>query len=242
MRLWLPTFTASTQQQHNVLLIMTLQQSAFLLKALGMHLLSHPKYMKRTPKLWLRSSGHQHQLTATLTPSTVSMMTGDDKCFVCGQTGHFDHHCPEAHCHGPNEFRHFAQDCPHKIPLSGNTMPPCKILFKASIHLQLEGQITTYYGCRYRRHHSRSQFHPHLHHDRSHMFRRHTSHSSSSHCNNPHHPSVDGCPIMITTGIVTPNSLLAISPTGTTHTTPWTKATLPPSAPITQHKILSPGR
>ena len=25
-----------------------------------------------------------HQLTAALTPSTVSMMSSDDKCFVCG--------------------------------------------------------------------------------------------------------------------------------------------------------------
>ena len=25
-----------------------------------------------------------HKLTATLTPSTVSMMSSDDKCFVCG--------------------------------------------------------------------------------------------------------------------------------------------------------------
>ena len=25
-----------------------------------------------------------HQLTATLTPSIVSMMSGDDKCFGCG--------------------------------------------------------------------------------------------------------------------------------------------------------------
>ena len=25
-----------------------------------------------------------HQLTTTLTPSSVSMMSGDDKCFICG--------------------------------------------------------------------------------------------------------------------------------------------------------------
>ena len=45
------------QHQSNVFLIITLWQSAFLLKDLGMDQLSHPKYMKRTPKLWLKSSG-----------------------------------------------------------------------------------------------------------------------------------------------------------------------------------------
>ena len=29
-----------------------------------------------------------HQLTAIITPSTISMMSIDDRCFVCGQTGH----------------------------------------------------------------------------------------------------------------------------------------------------------
>ena len=37
-----------------------------------------------------------HQLTVTLTPSTVSMMSGDARCFVCGWTGHFGCHCPDA--------------------------------------------------------------------------------------------------------------------------------------------------
>ena len=37
------------QQQRDVLLTMTLQQSALLLKDLGMHPLLHPKYMRRIP-------------------------------------------------------------------------------------------------------------------------------------------------------------------------------------------------
>ena len=41
-----------------------------------------------------------HKLTAILTPSTVRMMSGDDKCFVCGWTGHFAQHCPDAQCYG----------------------------------------------------------------------------------------------------------------------------------------------
>ena len=45
------------KQQSDVLLTMTLQQSTFLLKALArMDPLSHQKYIRRTPKLWLRSS------------------------------------------------------------------------------------------------------------------------------------------------------------------------------------------
>ena len=35
---------------------------------------------------------------------------------------------------------------------------------------------------------------------------------------------------MISTGIVTPHQTLNISPTGATHTTPWTRASLSPAA------------
>ena len=47
------------------------------------------------------------------------MMSGDDRCFVYGQTGPFGHHCPDAQCYGYDEFGQFAQDCPHKIPSPG---------------------------------------------------------------------------------------------------------------------------
>ena len=49
-------------------------------------------------------------------------------------------------------------------------------------------------------------------------------------------------PTMITTGIVTPHSALAISPAGATHATQWIRAALTPAVPTTQHKNLSPGR
>ena len=56
------------------------------------------------------------QLTATLIPSMVSMKSNDDRYFVCGQIGHFGCHYPNAQCYSCDEFGHFAQDCPNKIP------------------------------------------------------------------------------------------------------------------------------
>ena len=55
------------------------------------------------------------QLTVLLTPSTVSMMSNNNRCFVCGQTGNFGCCCPDVQCYGCDKFSHFAQDCPSKI-------------------------------------------------------------------------------------------------------------------------------
>ena len=59
------------------------------------------------------------QVTATLTPFMVSMISNDDSFLVCGQTGHFDLLCPSAQCSSSDEFSHFVQDCPNKISPSG---------------------------------------------------------------------------------------------------------------------------
>ena len=139
--------------------------------------------MRRTPKLWLRSSdivekfSAVHQLTATLT-ATVSLMSGDDKCLVFGQTGHFGCHCL---CPG----------LPHKIPPSGT---PCHCWRSHSKHWHTHNwrdRLHSNYGPRHRRQYSRSQLHPHSQHHRSSSFRRHTSHSSSIHHNSWHHPSAN---------------------------------------------------
>ena len=181
-----------------------------------------------------------HQLTATLTPSTVSNVSSDGRCFVCGQTGHFGHHCPDAQCYGWDEFGHFAQDCPHKIPPSGM---PCHHGRSYSRHQYTHNwrdRSHSYYGPRYRRHFSRSQPHPHSHHD-----------CSSSCKGTPHDPlpataAVNAAlqpmdaPItphaMIPTGIVTHHPTLATSPRGTTHATPQTGTSLTLALPTAQHK------
>ena len=134
-----------------------------------------------------------HQLTATLAPSAVSMMSSDDKCFVCGWTGHFGHHCPDAQCYCCDEFGHFAQDCPHKIPPSGT---PCHHGRSYSRHQYTHNwrdRSHSCYGPRHRRYYSRSQSCPHSHHDRSSSFRQNTLHSSSSHCSSSYQPSANGC-------------------------------------------------
>ena len=80
------------------------------------------KIYEKDPQTLSEKLSAAHQITATLTPSTVSMRSSDDNCFVCGWTGHFGCHCPDVQCYGCYEFGHFAQDCPHKIPPS---VTPC---------------------------------------------------------------------------------------------------------------------
>ena len=55
------------------------------------------------------------QVTATLTFLTVNMMLYDDRCFVCGKTGHIGCHCPNAQWYNCKNFSHFAHDWPDKI-------------------------------------------------------------------------------------------------------------------------------
>ena len=61
------------------------------------------------------------QLTTTLLPSsTVNvMLSDDDKCFQCQESGHMACHCPHIKCFDCDEYSHVATDCPDKIPPSG---------------------------------------------------------------------------------------------------------------------------
>ena len=61
------------------------------------------------------------QLTATLLPSsTVNvMLSDDDKCFQCQESGHMACHCPCIKCFNCDKYGHVTTDCPDKIPPSG---------------------------------------------------------------------------------------------------------------------------
>ena len=61
------------------------------------------------------------QLTATLLPSsTVNvMLSEDDKCFQCQESGHMACHCPHIKCFDCDEYGNVTADCPDKIPPSG---------------------------------------------------------------------------------------------------------------------------
>ena len=61
------------------------------------------------------------QLTAALLPSsTVNvMLSDDDKCFQCQESGHMACHCPHIKCFNCDEYSHVSIDCPDKIPPSG---------------------------------------------------------------------------------------------------------------------------
>ena len=135
------------------------------------------------------------QLTATLTPSMASMMSNNDSCFVYRHMGHFGYQCLDAQCYGCDEYGHFVQDCPKKIPPSGTPHHQDKSHSRHQYtHTQRDRSHSTYYGPRHGRHFSRSQFHHHYHHARSSSFRKHTSCSSSSHHSSLPCPSADGHP------------------------------------------------
>ena len=187
MKLLLPISIASRQQLSNVLLIMILQESASLLRDFEMHPTSQLKFMKKDTKTLAEVIGlveklnAVHQLTATLTPSTVSMMSSNHRCFICGCTGHFGHHFPDGQCYGCDEFGHLLQDCPNKIPPSGTPCHQDRSCLRHQYTHNQRDRSHSYYGPRHWTHFSRSQSCCHSHHIRSSSFRRHIPCSSSNH-------------------------------------------------------------
>ena len=79
------------------------------------------------------------QLTAMLTPCMVSMMSNDDRCFVCRWMGHFGHHCPNAQCY---RIWPLCIRLPQQDSFLRNTMWPWQVSFKAIIFPHPQGQIT----------------------------------------------------------------------------------------------------
>ena len=124
MKSWQPIYTNLKQKPRDAISTVTLLPSTSLLKAFGMHTTPQQRSTKRTPQTLLeviklvKKFNAAQQVMATLTSSAVNMMSNDDWCFVCGKTGHIGHHCPDVQCYNCEEFSHFAQDCPNKIPPS----------------------------------------------------------------------------------------------------------------------------
>ena len=172
-------------------------------------------------------------------------MSSDYRCFVCGWTGHFGYHCPDAQCYGCDEFGHFAQDCPNKMSPSATPHHPDKSHLRHwYTHTQRDRSHSTYYGLRYGRHFSRSQSCYHSHHNRSSSFRRNTWCSSSSHHSSTCSPLADTCHChhlhCDTNRHSHTHSAPTTSPTDITHATSQTGAGLTPATPTTQYKNLSP--
>ena len=157
--------------------------------------------------------------------------------FSCRQTGHFGHHCPDAKCYGCEKFCHF----PRTIPTRFLHQEYHAIMedFIQAINTPTTGgtdntpiMVTAIGDMR-------------------------ADHSHTSICTTTEATMLEGTPhtllpittvghaalqpmdvpVMITTGVVTANPTLFISPAGATHTTPWTRAALTPAAPTLQHKI-----
>ena len=61
------------------------------------------------------------QLTATLLPSSSVnvMLSEDDKCFQCQESGHMASHCPHIKCFNCDKYSYVAADFLDKIPPSG---------------------------------------------------------------------------------------------------------------------------
>ena len=189
MKLLLCISTTSKQQLSDAPLTMTLQPSVFLLKDIWMHTPLQLRFMKKTPQTLCKvirideQFNAAEQLTAMLTPPMVSMMSNDDRCFVCGQMGHFGCHCPDAQCYSCNEFGHFAQDYHNKIPPSKTPHHQNRSQSKQQYtHSQRDRSHSTHYDHRHMRYFNKSQSCCCSHCDRSRSsLRRHTLCSSSSH-------------------------------------------------------------
>ena len=124
------THCTSKQQLSNALMPMTLWQSIFLLRDFQDAPTITAKIYKKGPSNfgWGHQTGWKcnvaQHLTATMTPSTVSMMSGEWQLFCLWTgTGHFGCHCWDApSVMAVMNVGHFAQGCSSKIPPSGT---PC---------------------------------------------------------------------------------------------------------------------
>ena len=106
------------------------------------------------------------------------MLSEDDKCFQCHESGHMACHCPNIRCFDCNEYGHVAVDCPDRIPPSGTPAQHGKH------HSSMRHQTrSTSKHCHRDRHRfSRSRSHSCTHRYRSHSRdNSHRNHSRSYH-------------------------------------------------------------
>ena len=119
------------------------------------------------------------------------MMSSDDRCFVCGWTGHLAVIALMTTVIAVMNLATLFRTAPTRF-LHQQHQATMEILFKTLIYTQPQGQITPYYGPRHRKHYNRSQSCPDSHHERSRNQRRHTSCSSSRHHSSSHCPPGNG--------------------------------------------------
>ena len=119
------------------------------------------------------------QLIATLIPSsTVNVMSHEDHCFQCQESGHMACHCPKVCCFECNEYGHIVVDCPHRIPPSGT--PACH---HTSQYWHKHHNSST--SCHHPTdRHRRSQSRPQSHHRR---YCSQSHHNSFRACSRSHH-------------------------------------------------------
>ena len=108
------------------------------------------------------------QLTATsLPPSSVNvMLSDDDKCFQCQESGHMACHCPHIKCFDCDKYGHVMADCPDKIPPSGTPARHRNIHSTTRHH----DRSTSHHNHRDRHRSNRSRSQSHSHRYRSHSW------------------------------------------------------------------------
>ena len=148
----------------------------------------------------------EQQLTTTLLPSsTVNvMLSEDDKCFQCQESGHMACHCPNIRCFDCDEYSHVTVDCPNRIPPSGTPA-----LHKKHHSSMRHWTRSTSRHCHRDRHRfSRSRSHSCTHRYRSHSHHNsHRSHSRSYHRHPTEAHHIINSQILIITDVAHPIGL-----------------------------------
>ena len=74
------------------------------------------------------------QVTTTLSPPMVNMMSNDNRYFVCGKAGNIGHYCPSVQCYNCDGLGDFTKDCPEK---TSHQKHPITTTDHAPIHIMI---------------------------------------------------------------------------------------------------------